>query len=83
MKISACLFLFLALSVAAFGQQNRTKNVVENFTATALDGQTFDLAGLKGKVVLITFTLSRLTLSDSVIRKNRRRLIIQSLRKPV
>ncbi len=47
------------MSVAAFGQQNRTKNVAENFTATALDGQTFDLAGLKGKVVLITFWSTR------------------------
>ena len=59
MRILTCLFLFLALSVASFGQQNRFKNQAEKFTATSLEGRTFDLANLKGKVVLLTFWSTR------------------------
>ena len=55
MRILTCLLLFLLVSTICFGQQRKTKPVAENFIATSLDGQTFDLAGLKGKVVLVTF----------------------------
>lgn len=59
MRILTCLFLFLVLSVACFAQQNNSKNQAEKFTATSLQGQTFDLANLKGKVVLLTFWSTR------------------------
>ncbi len=59
MRILTCLFLFLVISIACFGQQRKTKMTAENFIATSLDGQTFDLVGLKGKVVLVTFWSTR------------------------
>ena len=55
MRILTCLFLFIIFSIACFGQQHEIKNEAQNFTATSLQGQTFDLAELKGKVVLVTF----------------------------
>ncbi len=55
MRVLICLLLISVFSVACFGQQRKTKTTAENFIATSLDGQTFDLAGLKGKVVLVTF----------------------------
>lgn len=59
MRILVCLFLFIVFSVAGFGQRREMKNMAENFTATSLAGQTFDLAALKGKVVLMTFWSTR------------------------
>jgi peroxiredoxin len=59
MRILTCLFLFLVISIACFGQQRKTKMTAENFIATSLDGQTFDLVALKGKVVLVTFWSTR------------------------
>ncbi len=59
MRILPCLFLVLIFSIVCFGQQHRIKTVAKDFTATALDGQTFDLAGLRGKVVLVTFWSTR------------------------
>jgi len=55
MKNLAGLFLILAFSVAVFGQQPKAKPLAGTFSATALNGTTFDLAELKGKVVLLTF----------------------------
>ncbi len=58
MRLFSCLFLFLILSIHCFGQEHKTRTA-ENFTAMSLDGQTFDLAALKGKVVLVAFWSSR------------------------
>lgn len=59
MRFLTCLFLFLILSTACFGQLRRTKPLADEFTATSLNGQTFDLNGLQGKVVLVTFWSTR------------------------
>lgn len=59
MRILICLFLFLTFSTVCFGQKYKTKTVAENFIATSLDGHSFDLADLKGKVVLVTFWSTR------------------------
>lgn len=59
MRIPITLLLVLVFSVAGFGQKYKTKPAAENFTATSLNGQTFDLAALKGKVVLVTFWSTR------------------------
>ncbi len=64
MRILTCLFLFLVFSAVCFGQQHKMK-MAENFIATSLDGQTFDLAGLKGKVVLVTFWSTRCSICVS------------------
>lgn len=58
MRVLSCLFLFLILSITCFGQEHKMRTA-ENFTAMSLDGQTFDLAALKGKVVLMVFWSSR------------------------
>jgi peroxiredoxin len=55
MKNILGLFLILAFSAAAFGQQPKAKPLAETFSATALDGESFDLAELKGKIVVLTF----------------------------
>lgn len=53
MKILIGLCLTLMLSFAVFGQ--KAKPAAENFSATSLEGAAFDLAEMKGKVVLLTF----------------------------
>lgn len=64
------LFLILMISVAAFGQQSKAKKPsAENFTATSLDGTTFDLAALKGKVVLMSFWSTKCSICHSEIPK--------------
>ena len=69
MKIVIGLFLFLAFSTVNFGQQTRGKSTAENFSVTSLDGKTFDLAALKGKVVLLTFWSTKCPICHSEIPK--------------
>ncbi len=69
MKILIGLFLFLAFSTTSFGQQTRVKSKIENFSVTSLDGTTFDLAALKGKVVLLTFWSTKCPICHSEIPK--------------
>lgn len=65
MRIFTGLVLVLILSVGCFGQQRKMKPMAEHFIGTALDGQTFDLAALKGKVVLVTFWSTRCPICES------------------
>ncbi len=53
MKITIGFCLILFVSFVAFGQ--KSKPAAETFSATALSGETVDLADLKGKVVVLTF----------------------------
>lgn len=69
MKNTLALFLILAFSIAAFGQQSKAKPLAETFNATALNGQTFDLAELKGKIVVLTFWSTRCAICHSEIPK--------------
>lgn len=55
-KILVLIFILL-FSIAVFGQKNKIS--AENFSATSLDGQTFELENLRGKVVLLTFWSTR------------------------
>lgn len=54
MRVLTCLFLVAVLSIVCFGQR-RAKPAAENFVGTSLDNRTFDLAELKGKIVLVAF----------------------------
>lgn len=45
--------------MAAFGQSSKTKPLAETFSAVSVDGTTFNLAELKGKVVMMTFWTTR------------------------
>ncbi len=69
MKNLIGLFLILVLSAAAFGQQSRAKPLAETFSATALDGESFDLAELKGKIVVLTFWSTKCPICHSEIPK--------------
>ena len=53
-RILVCASIFVLFSAVVFGQ-SKAKRTAEQFSATAMDGQTFDLASLKGKVVVLTF----------------------------
>ncbi len=59
--LGLCLFLALALSSAAFAQQNQfgypaqVSNTAPDFIATALSGNTYKLSDLKGKIVVLNF----------------------------
>ena len=69
MKILTGLCLILAFSITSFGQQSKSKPLAEIFSAISLDGQTFNLAELKGKVVVLTFWLTRCAICHSEIPK--------------
>ncbi len=57
-RILFCVTLVAAFSIFAQAQYN-SKKVAETFTATAMNGQNFDLEVLKGKVVVLTFWSTR------------------------
>ncbi|MDQ6787098.1 MAG: TlpA family protein disulfide reductase [Acidobacteriota bacterium] len=70
MRFLTVLFLSFVLTVSAFAQSNKNyKPLAENFIGTALDGSSFDLAALKGKVVLVTFWSTRCPICSSEIPK--------------
>ena len=69
MRIFGFLFLVLAFSFAAFGQNSKVKPKAETFTATAINGESFDTAELKGKVVLIAFWSTRCPICAAEIPK--------------
>ena len=55
MKNLIAICLILMLSFAVFGQKSKVKPLAETFSVTSMEGKTFDLSELKGKVVLVTF----------------------------
>ena len=55
MKVFISWCLILIASTAIFAQKSTTKPLAETFTATSLEGKNFDLAELRGKVVVVTF----------------------------
>ena len=69
MKNLIGLFLILAFSVTVFGQQSKAKPLAEIFSATSLDGKLFDLAQLKGKVVVLTFWSTKCPICHNEIPK--------------
>jgi len=69
MKSLIGLFLILAFSVTVFGQQSKAKPLAEIFSAISLDGKLFDLARLKGKVVVLTFWSTKCPICHNEIPK--------------
>lgn len=60
MRIILIILLTVLLSVTAIGQQNLKKgSSAPVFTAAALDGTSYDLSRLRGKIVVLTFWSSR------------------------
>jgi len=69
MKNLLAVFLVLLFSFSIFGQQSKPKQLAETFSEASLDGKTFDLAQLKGKIVLISFWSTKCAICHSEIPK--------------
>lgn len=70
MRFLTVLFLSFVLTISAFAQSNKNhKPLAGNFTGTSLDGTEFDLAALKGKVVLVTFWSTKCVICTTEIPK--------------
>ncbi len=71
MRFLSFLFLTVLLSFSAVSVQSNknSKPLAENFTATSLDGKNFNLAELRGKVVLVTFWSTRCVICAGEIPK--------------
>jgi peroxiredoxin len=54
MKLFATVLLVLTFSIFAFSQQN-TGAAAQDFSAIKLNGETFELNQLKGKITVLTF----------------------------
>lgn len=61
------IFIFVFSFSAAAGAQSARK--AEAFTATTIEGKAVDMAGLRGKVVLLTFWSTRCSICQSEIPK--------------
>jgi len=69
MKNLFAIFLMLAVSISAFSQKSKTKPLAETFNVTSLEETTFDLAQLKGKIVLVTFWSTKCPICHNEIPK--------------
>jgi peroxiredoxin len=70
MRSLQILFIVLALAVAAFAQQGvYTGSIAPSFALAGLDGQTYDLSQLRGKIVLVTFWSTRCNICHSEMPK--------------
>lgn len=63
----ALLLVLFVCSVSTFAQQS--KPIAQTFSATSIDGKTFDLEQLRGKVVLLTFWSTKCAICHSEIPK--------------
>ena len=68
MKFIASAILLLSFSIFAFGQQS-SGATAQNFAALKLNGETFELNQLKGKVAVLTFWSTRCQICVSEIPK--------------
>jgi peroxiredoxin len=70
MRILTAVVLSLFLSIAALAQQSvNPGSIAPQFSMSGLDGQTYDLGQLRGKVVLVTFWSTRCAICHSEIPK--------------
>ena len=70
MRFLFTLLLTLLFGVFAFGQQTLKEGTpAPEFAATSINGQTFDLKQLQGKVVLVTFWSTKCEICHSEIPK--------------
>src|SRR6476619_2515504 len=70
MRLLSIVVLSLTIAVSAFGQQSLTiGSAAPDFAAAGMDGKTYNLSQLQGKVVLITFWSTRCAICHSEIPK--------------
>lgn len=83
MRFVHILFVSLALAVAAFAQQGLSNGSnAPQFSLAGIDGQTYDLNQLRGKVVLVTFWSTRCNICHSEL-PNMNRLATRYKGQPV
>ncbi len=70
MRFLFVLFLTILLIFSVSAQSNNNaKPLAENFTATSLNGTIFDLAALRGKIVVVSFWTTRCAICAAEIPK--------------
>ena len=70
MRLTIALFLTALLTFSAFAQsKQKIKPLAPVFSVTSLDNETFSLAEIKGKVVLLTFWSTRCPICAAEIPK--------------
>ena len=70
MRSLSIIVLSLFLAISAFAQQNLTVgSAAPDFAAQGLDGKTYNLSQLQGKIVLLTFWSTRCAICHSEIPK--------------
>ena len=69
MRLVITLLFSLVLAASAVAQGVSTGNLAPNFSLAGLDGQTYDLTQLRGKVVLVTFWSTRCNICHSEMPK--------------
>lgn len=70
MRAFSPILLILVLALSAFAQQNLSVgSAAPDFDATGLDGKTYNLNQLQGKVVVLTFWSTRCQICHSEIPK--------------
>ncbi|MCB1023194.1 MAG: TlpA family protein disulfide reductase [Acidobacteria bacterium] len=68
MKLFTALFIVLSFSIIGFAQQE-VGSSAQNFTQANMQGEDVELAGLKGKVVIMTFWSTKCEICESEIPK--------------
>lgn len=70
MRLISIIFLSLVLAASAFAQQMlQAGSSAPAFSLAGMDGQTYDLNQLRGKVVVVTFWSTRCSICHSEIPK--------------
>lgn len=70
MRIAFLFFITIFVSISGFGQQNlRPGTLAPDFAAQALDGTSYNLSQLQGKVVVLTFWSTRCAICHNEIPK--------------
>ncbi|HYJ92450.1 MAG TPA: TlpA disulfide reductase family protein, partial [Pyrinomonadaceae bacterium] len=69
MRLISTLLFSLVFAVAALAQGVSTGNMAPTFSLAGIDGQTYDLTQLRGKVVLVTFWSTRCNICHSEMPK--------------
>jgi peroxiredoxin len=69
MRLLSIVFFSLVLTASALAQGISTGNMAPAFNLPGLDGKTYDLTQLRGKVVLVTFWSTRCNICHSEMPK--------------
>ena len=70
LRIFFCFTLVVCAAIATLGQNNlKIGSPAPQFSATAIDGKTYDLAAMRGQVVVITFWSTRCIICQTELPK--------------